>query len=204
MTQPPLINYLVAHKKPLPPCNASMYEFILAGNGVFIRGVRDGLGVIIPLVECNIAGLEKMEPQFHLEYPLVSHELLEQMLHISQKTAPNEILFHLWYEQAWKLSIPPQVNQNITVTRLDSSPDVLIEIHSHHVLPANFSAQDNSEESGFKIYGIIGTIFSQPTLRLRVGIYHQVFWEIPAHLVFDMPPKIYDATLVDYVGPFIP
>lgn len=204
MSEPPLINYLVADKNPLPPCNASMYEFILAGNGVFIRSERDGLSIIASLVECNIVGLEEIEPQFHLQYPLVPRELLEEILHICQKAAPDEILFHLHYFQGWKLSIPPQVNQELTVTRLDSSPHVLIEIHSHHVLPASFSSQDNIEESGFKIYGVIGTIFSQPTLRLRVGIYHQLFWEIPAHFVFDMPPKIYDATLVDYVRLFIP
>ncbi|MBD2180308.1 hypothetical protein H6S82_00780 [Planktothrix sp. FACHB-1355] len=204
MNQLPLINYLIAHKKPLPACNASMYEFILAGNGVFIRAVRDGLSVIAPLVECNIPGLEKIEPEFHLEYPLVTRELVEKILQLSQQAAPNEILFHLYYEQAWKLKIPAQINKEVTVTRLDSSPNVLIEIHSHHVLPANFSVQDDSEESGFKIYGVIGTIFSQPTLRLRVGIYHQVFWEIPAYLVFDIPTKIYDATLVDYVRLLIP
>lgn len=204
MNQPSLINYLVAQKKPLPAYNASMYEFILAGNGVFIRGVRDGLSAIAPLVECNIPGLEKIEPEFHLEYPLVPGELLEEIWRLSQQVAPNEILFHLCYEQAWKLRIPPQTNQELSVTRLDSSPNVLIEIHSHHVLPANFSVQDDSEESGFKIYGVIGTIFSQPTLRVRVGIYHQVFWEIPAHLVFDIPAKIYDATLVDYVRLLIP
>lgn len=204
MNQPPLINYLVAQKNPLPPCNASLYEFILANNGVLIRGERDGLSVIAPLVECNIPGLVDIEPQFHFKYPLVPRKLLEEILRLSQQAAPHEILFHLSYEQTWKLTIPPQTRQELTVTRLDSSPHVLIEIHSHHILPANFSDRDNSEESGFKIYGVIGTIFSQPTLRLRVGIYHQVFWEIPAHFVFEMPKEIYDATLVDYVRFLIP
>ncbi|MGD2184454.1 hypothetical protein [Lusitaniella coriacea] len=60
-----------------------------------------------------------------------------------------------------------------------------MEIHSHHHLPAYFSAQDDTDESGCKIYGVLGTIFTRPALRLRVGLYNRQFWEIPTNWAFE-------------------
>ncbi|HAX77690.1 MAG TPA: hypothetical protein DCY88_18100, partial [Cyanobacteria bacterium UBA11372] len=180
MNPPPLVNYLIAQNETLPVFNASMYEFIMAGNGVILRSIREGLSVIAPFLEGTIPGLAFIPPQFHLQYPKVPSHLLEEILRLSQQVAPKEILFHLcWSSNRWQLKIPPQTNDLFSVTRLDSSANILIELHSHHIMEARFSSQDNLEESGFKIYGVIGKIFTQPILRLRVGIYHRLFWEIP-------------------------
>lgn len=194
LTTPPLANYLIAQNPTLPPFNALMYEFIMAGNGVMLRSVREGLNVIAPFRACTIPGLAFVPPQFHLQYPKVPQTLLQEILRLSQNVAPQEILFHLsWQDSHWQLTIPLQTRDFLSVTRWESSSNILIEIHSHHVMEASFSQIDNEEESGFKIYGVLGTIFTQPTLRLRIGVYHQLFWEIPSHWVFNLPPQISDA-----------
>ena len=36
---------------------------------------------------------------------------------------------------------------------------------------AYFSDTDNRDETGFRIYGVMGEIFSNPQIRMRVGIY---------------------------------
>ena len=204
MNPPPIVNYLIAQNETLPAFNASIYEFIMAGNGVMLRSIREGLSVIAPFLEGAISGLAFVPSQFHLQYPKIPSHLLEEILRLSQQVAPKEILFHLcWSSNRWQLKIPPQTNDLFSVTRLDSSANILIELHSHHIMEARFSSQDNLEESGFKIYGVIGRIFTQPILRLRVGIYHRLFWEIPADWVFEMPPQILDALSSDD-GLFLP
>ena len=60
---------------------------------------------------------------------------------------------------------------------------------------AYFSGTDDADETGFRIYGVIGLINCDPKipeLRLRVGV-HGNFWEIPADWVFEMPDAILDA-----------
>jgi hypothetical protein len=42
-----LVNYFVAYSPELPPVRAAMYEYWLAGNGVFIRGKREGLEAMV-------------------------------------------------------------------------------------------------------------------------------------------------------------
>ena len=39
----PFVSYRIARETPLPPIGASMYEYVLAGNGLFVRGQREGL-----------------------------------------------------------------------------------------------------------------------------------------------------------------
>ena len=193
-----LTNYFIAKTPQLPPPSATLYEYILGAGGLYLRAKRRGLSVIAPLASVPIIGLEEIQPQFQLDYPQVPAQLLQQILSYSQQVAPQEILFHLWFERGeWQLDIPLQKADSLSVSRLGSSfassyHKTLIEIHSHHSTEAKFSPTDDQDESGFRIYAVLGTIFTQPTLRVRVGIYHQLFWEIPAHFVFEMPPKIQD------------
>jgi hypothetical protein len=44
---------------------------------------------------------------------------------------------------------------------------------------AFFSGQDNNDEQGLKIYGVIGSLGKMPTLQLRAGVYgyfHPLRW----------------------------
>jgi PRTRC genetic system protein A len=165
-----------------------MYEYIMAGNGIFIRAKRTGLTVTAPLAEMAIVGLANLEPELILEYPKVPRYLLQQILELSRQAAPHEILFHLDYlNQQWQLEIPQQeANSTQVIWQQTESNNPLIEIHSHHNLGAFFSQTDDQDESGFKIYAVLGTIFTQPKLLVRVGIYHQLFWTIPANKIFEL------------------
>ena len=49
-----LMNYLLAHETQLPPIDpANMFEFVIAGNGVFVRARREELEAMIPVSRCG-------------------------------------------------------------------------------------------------------------------------------------------------------
>ena len=61
-----------------------------------------------------------------------------------------------------------------TATRLAYLPPagVVAEFHSHGSSRAFFSATDDRDEQGFRIYGVVGRLDTdRPELSLRVGVY---------------------------------
>lgn len=196
MTIEPFIAYNIATSSILPDITASMMEYWLAGNGVFVRAARLGLSACVPVSNYAIAGLPAITPYVQLEYPLVPAHLALEMLHRSQAVGDREILFYLSFVNGrWQLDIPKQLATSSSVRPLTASlgtayETASIEIHSHHSTSARFSAIDDLEESGkFRIFGVLGEIFTRPILNLRVGLYSH-FWQIPASWVFQLPNEL--------------
>jgi hypothetical protein len=59
-----------------------------------------------------------------------------------------------------------------------------------------FSRTDDRDETGFRIYAVIGDINFHsnvpPSIRVRVGVYGH-FWPIPAASIFNLPSFLRDA-----------
>lgn len=193
-----LIDYKIATSPALPPLSAVMKEYWLASNGVFVRAKRQGLYGCIPIALCNIPGLTAVDPNVQMEYPRVRASIISTMLSAAQAQGKKEILFYLSFvDSNWQLDIPEQVASPTSVKSLVASlgsayETALIEVHSHHQMNAQFSLTDDLEESGkFRIFAVMGEIFTRPTINVRVGIYSH-FWQIPANWVFEMPHELID------------
>ena len=64
----------------------------------------------------------------------------------------------------------------------------MAEFHSHGTHRAFFSATDDRDEQGFRIYGVVGRLDDPlPELALRVGVYSH-FSPLHWSQVFDGPP----------------
>ncbi len=200
-----IVDYVVARTLPLPPIRAAMYEYVTAGNGVFVRGRREGLEVMMPVAtfppDTRLRGLAEVEPYVRLDWPRVPAYLVDEMLRtavlaMDQDLNPLEALFYLiWSGAGWRLVVPPQERAHSSVRPVGDNPsyaDALIEVHSHHSMQAAFSPTDDVDETGYRIYGVLGRIYSRPVLRVRVGLYGHT-WEIPAGWVFDLPYQMTDA-----------
>ena len=61
---------------------------------------------------------------------------------------------------------------------------VLADIHSHHELPAFFSATDDRDDTGLGVAVVIGHIFTRPTIAVRLTCYG-ARQRVPALSVFD-------------------
>jgi PRTRC genetic system protein A len=183
----------------------SLYSYLLAGNGVFLRASRPEMIVQLPIADCEIRGLNSLEPTVIFNLPRVPARYLEIILAHSviacaRERKNVEALFHLiWLEGAdrWRLDEPEQIADGASVRPTDDSEGssyqlALIEVHSHHNMDAFFSGTDDADEQGFRIYGVIGNIFTEPKLRVRVGCYGY-FYEVPAETIFEMPVGIADA-----------
>ncbi|MFB2917259.1 hypothetical protein [Aerosakkonema funiforme] len=193
MTQ--FVEYKTALHSILPPMSASALEYWLSRNGVFVRAQRQGIKACFPIANCQIAGLAAIEPYFQMEYPRVPMEITKLMLLLSEEAGENEILFHLSFKTGhWHLEVPAQIATPTSVTPLVSSLDssyerALIEVHSHANMSSEFSETDNQEETGFRIFAVLGKLKSQPEINARIGIYSH-FYSIPASWVFELPPTL--------------
>lgn len=203
-----LVNYILAKSPELPASTPPGYDYIVGSNGIFIRSKRKELEALVPVTFCKIRGLVEIKPYIQFDLPCVPSAIVAEMLERSRQALDKErklveIVFHLcWGGQVWHLEVPEQVQSHCRCKPVDDSPGssydrALIEVHSHHNMGAFFSGTDDADETGFRLYGVIGLIncSSQvPELRLRVGV-HSNFWEIPADWVFEMSDAIVDALL---------
>ncbi|RIK32490.1 MAG: hypothetical protein DCC56_01400 [Anaerolineae bacterium] len=178
----------------LPEIPHCLYAYIMAGNGVFVYARRPGLEALIPVVTGNIAGLPHLIPRINLlkRVPVL---MLEQTLYFSQKAFPNELLFWFNWSVQWSVHLPDQF-----VTRSSAAPcdqhnpagtNALIDLHSHARFSPFFSPVDDRDETGFRIYAVIGNLNKVPAISVRVGVYSH-YYSIPASTVFELPQGICD------------
>jgi PRTRC genetic system protein A len=200
MTATSFVKHLIA-TNPLPMPARVLYEMILAGNGLFLRGHRDQLDVIFPVLTYAVPGIPQLDADMRPRVPSIPAALMTEMLSEARAawTAPNgpyESLFHFSYDNAWRLAIPDQVRTAMSVhpRDLDQCPSYqscLVEIHSHHSMAAQFSQMDDEDETGFRIYGVCGNFDRQPHITFRVGLYGH-FYPIHAALIAELPPDLQD------------
>jgi hypothetical protein len=189
---------------PLPPIEALLYEYVMAGNGIFIRGARREFQAQFCITPCTIRGLANLEPSLQLNAPRVPREIVAEILHRARaardaKGQPCEIVFHLELDEAmaWQCHVPDQAQKPARAKPADDSPSssyarACIEVHSHVDMHARFSSLDDQDEVGFRVYAVLGCISTAPVIRVRVGMYGYRH-NLPANWVFDLPPEIGDA-----------
>jgi PRTRC genetic system protein A len=178
----------------LPEIPNCLYAYIMAGNGVFVYARRPGLETLIPVATGSIAGLPDLAPRINLRQR-VPVLLVEETLCFSQKVFPNEILFWFNWNGQWSLHLPEQRVTRSSVVPCDQHDsagiNALIDLHSHARFSPFFSSVDDRDETGFRIYAVIGSLNKMPSISVRVGVYSH-YYSIPASTVFELPKGIYD------------
>jgi PRTRC genetic system protein A len=181
--------------------SGKLYQYVLAGNGVFIHATRPGLQACVQVAEAEIKGLPPLQAFCHFLYPKVPYGALVEMHKRAQaaKTPAGnylEILFHLisnLQDNKWQLRTPPQHQTPGSCQPVEGSAGVgssydlaLVELHSHHRMQAYFSGTDDADERGFRVYAVMGEIDNPLVpISVRVGVYGH-FLNIPASSVFHM------------------
>jgi hypothetical protein len=201
-----LVDYRTYHGGDLPPMTAGLYEYVLAGNGLFLRAEREAIRALIPLAWADVRGLPPLEPRVQLLVPRVPTGLT-RALYLSAVAEclpePREVIYHLVREDGeaggeWTLVKPAQVQTAVSVEPVGpfggtSFETYLVEVHSHHAMAFHdFSATDDKSEAGlFRFFGLLVDIFQRPRLRLRLSVFGYRY-EVPAALMFELPPEVAD------------
>ena len=190
-----LVTYHVHKCDPLLPNNALAYQYILAGNGVFIRAETNFFEAIFPIAPCTVRGLVPLHQHFRLKVPRMPVCLLDSVLtdacriRRSDGGRPdnglNEVLYQFYHHgETVQVKKPAQQTTRTSVAAAsDSDPALLCDLHSHGNLSAFFSPTDNADEQGVRLYAVMGKLDTEPEIRVRVGVYG--YWRpLPVTAVF--------------------
>lgn len=190
-----LVTYHVHKHDHLPGNNALAYQYILAGNGVFVRAETRFFTALLPVTACTVRGLKPLSHSFHLHVPRMPARLLDTILSDARRARRpdegrstnglNEVLYQFHHHgQTVHVKKPPQQATAVSVLAPGSNEaNILCDLHSHGNMSAFFSQTDDADEQAAKLYAVIGKLDTAPEIRLRVGVYG--YWlSLPITAVF--------------------
>lgn len=115
---------------------------------------------------------------FQFALPKIPDALVEEIKQVARKNACREIAAQIFWEpdknryllyfprqEAGRTSVHFERNNNLEFTKV-----LVADFHSHGSLPAFFSAVDNRDELGWRLFSVLGFCDTEhPKLKLRVG-----------------------------------
>jgi PRTRC genetic system protein A len=193
MNTSPFIRALLAESLPLPPV-AALKEYVLGGNGLFVRAADSRLEALIPVAYAHLPGLVELEPYARLFIPRIPSAWLHSVYNGALNHLPDEVLYQFGYSPnvpddantlgCWRCVRPVQDADSMSVAFADFGQAV-IDLHSHGHANAFFSSTDDQDEGGLRFYVVVGHIGqSQPTITARIGVYGH-HWPVPVTTIFD-------------------
>jgi hypothetical protein len=190
----PVVDYLIA-RGGLPAARGRAFDYVLAGDGLFLAASNSDLEVRIPVALCSVRGLAPAYAACTLKHGRLSRCLWDQIVHCLDLAyvAGCELFVGIRYDGAagYRLSIPPQAVGPVSVA-YPPQDDLVLELHSHGDAAAHFSATDTADEQRLRLYAVVGRLGnSRPQMALRAGAYGY-FMPLPWTSVFDADPALVD------------
>ncbi|MBA7676844.1 hypothetical protein ES703_85089 [subsurface metagenome] len=137
----------------------------------------------IAVAECDIRGLAPIEPKLSLTYGSIPQRFFDLALNLFLADPSSEHYVAITGDAGYHFYIPVQDKSAGSVV-YEVVNAVVLEMHSHGQMGAFFSTTDNTDETGLKLYAVIGKLNSTPIVKLRVGVYGY-FKALPWKEVFD-------------------
>ena len=178
------VGYLINHRQGLRGIQGAGYDYVLAGNGLFVQAQSPDLTARVRLAECRTRGLEETTAKVELRHGKIPKGLLAAAILWFRETPDRERYFAVhWDGEKYRAAVPEQAGSR-TGLKYQTLEGMALEFHSHGRLPAFFSGTDDQDEQGFRVYGVAGRLDQlEPEVRMRVGIYGH-FQEIETKDIF--------------------
>ena len=148
------------------------YDYVLGSGGVYVQSESAHLVARVLVAPCRVRGLAHVTEKVELIHGPIPAHLFELGLGWMLAAPDTERFFALRSDgNAYRLVVPLQEG---TASSLTYQPPagVVAEFHSHGCHRAFFSATDDRDEQGFRVYGVVGRLdTSEPEMALRVGVY---------------------------------
>ena len=166
------VGYLVNHRTGLTGAHGIGHDYVLGSGGLYVQSESAQLTARVLVAPCEVRGLAPVAEKVELTHGPIPANLFETGLRWFRDDPETERFFAVrWDGSSYRPVVPPQIG---TATSLAYAPPtgVVAEFHSHGHSRAFFSATDDRDEQGFRIYGVAGRLDSdRPELNLRVGVY---------------------------------
>lgn len=191
------------------PIDAALYEYFLAGNGLFVRAQRREFAVSLPLTDQKISGLPNASVGILWAKPRIPASLWQQVLqHARQMHSSSsfkEEVYLIYWDKIlgtwrWRAS-GRESNWSSTIAdhTVPEYADCCIELHTHPPGALNFSGADDADELGkFRIFAILIDVHDKPKIRFRCGVYEHLI-PIPAAWIGEMPKEIIDLNEIEAI-----
>ena len=172
----PLVDYLVA-RSGVPPRSGLAYDYVVAGDGVYLATENELLTVRVPVARAALRGLPPIYAECSLKRGRLPLQLWEQLLLVARAlgAAGREVLLAVDHDPdaGYRLCLPRQVVGATHVAYVPRSDgQTVLELHSHHRYAARFSATDDADEQRLCLYGVVGRLGdARPHVALRAGAY---------------------------------
>ncbi len=147
------------------------YNYILAGNGLFIQARSPLLEATIPVTYASVRGLPSLERRVELPKGRVPRHIYDLALSIFYADPSKECYLAVTFQGEYHLEKPCQ-EADASGVNYERLSGTVIDIHSHGVMAPWFSSVDNRDEQGFCLYIVIGNLNTfVPVRKMRVGVY---------------------------------
>ena len=166
------MGYLVNHAAGLAGVQGIGYDYVLGSGGVYVQSQSADLVARVVVAPGEVRGLAPVDEKVALLHGPIPARLFEKGMRWFQDDPDTERLFAVrWDGRAYRLVVPAQVGSASSLAYRPPA-GVVAEFHSHGGSRSFFSATDDRDEQGFRIYGVVGRLDApRPELRLRVGVY---------------------------------
>ncbi|GAI28162.1 unnamed protein product [marine sediment metagenome] len=173
------VGYLMNYPTGLSGERGLYYDYIFASNGVFIEAESPLIAARIPVADCDIRGLAPIEPKISLTYGSIPQRFFDLALDLFLADSNTEHYVAVTADAGYHFYIPVQDKDAGRVV-YEVGKSVILEMHSHGHGGAWFSGTDNEDETGLKLYGVVGKLNATPIVKLRIGVYgyfREMFWK---------------------------
>ena len=164
------VGYLTQHPEGLAGERGMFYNYILASNGVFIEAENKLIAARIPIACCEVRGLAPVETKITFTYGSMPQRFFDLSLNMFLADTTREHYIAIIGDAGYHFYIPVQDKEGGGV-HYEVGNRVVLELHSHGKGVAWFSGTDNQDETGLKVYGVIGRLDRTPIVKLRLGVY---------------------------------
>ena len=149
----------------------TFYDYILAGNGLFVRAKSPLIEATICIAEAEVRGLKSLDEKLTLSHGLIPRRLYDLAYDTLLADWSHERYLAITWHGDYHIVYPPQKGNEAGV-EYERVPDTVLDIHSHDSMKAFFSGTDDRDEQGLRLFMVMGKLDTmEPEYSMRVGVY---------------------------------
>ncbi len=177
--------YLLNTKEGLTGEAGLYYDYIFARTGVFIRARNPLLRATLCISPAEIRGLAPLYEKIELVHGKIPRALYDLAISALVASCPLERYLAVTWEGRYRLINPEQSREPAEV-KYERVSSTIMDIHGHGTMGAFFSAADDADEQGLRLYMVVGRLDTLiPEVEMRLGVYGS-FAPVTMEDIFDV------------------